>query len=242
MATTILGARSRALAAFLSLAGMLAGAATAGANLLTDPGFELNPLLPGTGVLASIPGNAGIWGTENANIVGTVGAVSPAGGLKMLQMLDDGLIATQGWQAVNVSAWAGPIDAGLVWYSASAKYNVDSTVPAAFATTGVFFIDSTATWGNFTGPFANTGLTLDNNPATWETIVNNGMVPAGTRWMIFQVAYANATLIGTAGTREPGYVDDASLLIRVVPVPAAMLAGAPLLLMLGLRRRRTAQA
>ena len=228
--------RSATVLGGLLSASVLSVNSTASANLLTDPSFEANALLPGIGVLTNIPGNAGIWGTENANIVGTVGAVSPAGGVKMLQMLDDGLVATQGWQAVNVSGFAGTIDAGLASYTASALYNVDSAVPAAAASTGVFFVDSTGVYGNFTGPFSSTGQVLDANPGTWQPITDAGSVPVGTRWLIIQVAYSNASLASVNGTIEPGYVDVADLDIRV-PEPASLslLALGPVLA----RRRRS---
>jgi hypothetical protein len=206
----------------LSVAALLLGASTVSANLLTDPGFEANALLPGVGVLTNIPGNAGVWGTENANIVGTTGGVSPAGGVKMLQMLDDQISYTQGWQAVDVSGSAAQIDAGLMGYTASALYNVDSSVPAALAGTAVSFVDSTGVWGNFTGPSGSASLVLDANPSTWQAITDSGMVPAGTRWLVIQVAYNDASLMGTAGIVEAGFVDDAVLDIRAVPEPATV--------------------
>ncbi len=228
--------RSVAACAFAVSALTLAHGTPARANLLTDPGFETNALLPGVGVLTNIPGNAGIWGTENAAIVGVTGGITPAGGVKMLEMSDDGLIATQGWQAVNVSSFATAIDAGLATFTSSAKYNVQQTVPAASASTAMIYVDNTGVFGNFTAASTATGQVLDNNPATWQTIAHNGPVPVGTRWLIIQVAYANATLVNSAGAIDHGYVDDAFLDVRVVPEPTVLGALAGLATLA--RRRR----
>jgi hypothetical protein len=207
------------------------------ANLLTDPSFEIGPLIPGVGVLANIPANANTWGAENGNLVGVQGAVAPNSGIQMLEMLDDGQVASQGWQAVNVTGLAAQIDAGLVTYVAGAHYNHAGFVTAASASNALAFIDSSATWGNFSGPQAASGLILDTSPLTWETIGVAGTIPAGTRWLVIQVAYANASMAIPGAINAPGYVDDAWIEVRVIPEPASLaLLATPALL--GLRRRR----
>jgi hypothetical protein len=229
-------ASARAIHTVAALA-LLSTAASVQANLLTDPSFEIGPLLPGIGVITNIPGNASTWGAENGNLVGVQGAVVPNSGIQMLEMLDDGAVATQGWQAVNVTGLAAQIDAGVVAYSVGAHYNHAGFVSAASASTALAFIDSSALWGNFSGPQVSSGMTLDSNPLSWQIIGSAGIIPNGTRWLVIQVAYGNASMAIPGAVNAPGYVDDAWIEVRVIPEPTSLsLLAAPALL--GLRRRR----
>jgi hypothetical protein len=51
-------------------------------------------------------------------------------------------------------------------------------------------------------PYITTPISLDNNPGTWEPSLVAGSVPPGTRWVLVQLGFSNATLLG-----RPGYVD-----------------------------------
>ncbi len=197
-------------------------AATPGAfaNLLVDPGFELNPLDTAGNVLNNFTTYQGIWGVESAIITGAENGVTPPEGVKMLRMTDDGLIATQGFQVTDVTSYAGLIDSGNAIVSASALLNVDASVPAAIGGVTVMFF-SAASYGSPIGtPITGNVNPLDVNPNTWETASVVGSIPVGTRWLVTQVAYSNASLIGVDGTIHPGYVDAADL--RIVPEPASI--------------------
>src|ERR1043166_9905351 len=79
----------------------LAGPAL-GVNLLTDPGFESNPLTTAANSLNNFPGFQGVWGQENSTIVGVANGVTPFQGVKQLQMDATGGVTTQTFQAVDV--------------------------------------------------------------------------------------------------------------------------------------------
>jgi len=204
--------------AVLSAFGLLA--APAPANLLVDPGFEFNPLTSYVNVLNNFATYQGQWGVESATITGVDGGVSPAGGSKMLRMTDDGLIATQAFQVTDVTAYASLIDSGAGIVTLSALLNVDSNVPAAIGGVTVLFF-SAANFGSQIGTPIISNINLDSQPGTWEVAVLSGGIPVNTRWLVTQVAYSNASLIGNDGAIHPGYVDDTRLVIT--PEPASLL-------------------
>jgi len=217
-------------------AAVLAAAAipAAKANLLVDPGFEANPLTSYVNVLNNFAGFQGIWGTENGSIVGSENGVTPAQGVKMLRMDDDGLVATQGFQVTDVTSYAGMIDSGSAVATLSALMNVDAHVPAAVG--GVFLqFFSAANYGSQIGTPLQGVLNLDASPNTWEPAATTGGIPVGTRWLVSQVYYSNASLLGVDGAVHPGYVDATDL--RIVPEPASLGLLSAAALLLGLRRR-----
>jgi len=201
-------------------------------NMLVDPGFESNPLTTAGNVLTNFPGFQGVWGVEAATITGVDGGVTPAQGVRMLRMVSDGLVATQAFQTTDVSSQAALIDSGAATVSLNAQFNVGSSVPAAGGSVLVAFFTA-ANYGSLTGNISN-GMVLDNSSNTWETILVGGAVPVGTRWLMSQVAYNNASLVG-----NPGYVDAADL--RLVPEPATLsLLALGGLAIAGRRRKRRA--
>ena len=210
-----------------------ASAPAARANLLVDPGFEVNPLDTAYNVLNFFPTYQGIWGVEAATITGVDGGVTPAQGLKMLRMVDDGQAGTtQGMQVTDVTSYAALIDGGGATVNMSALFNAN--LPAALGGVYVSFFSANY-YGSLTGFIGNT-LTLDNTTTTWEPILVSGAIPAGTRWLLSQVLYSDASLLGSDGVSYPGYVDAAEL--TIVPEPTSvvglLVAGASAL---RLRRR-----
>lgn len=203
---------------------------SARANLLVDPGFEANPLTTASNVLNNFPTYQGQWGVESATITGVDGGVTPAQGTKMLRMTDDGLVATQAFQVTDVTVYAGLIDSGGATANLGALFNADKNVPAAIASVYVQFF-SASNYGSQIGTPLNAGLTLDNNPATWELISVSGAIPVNTRWILSQVLYNNASLVS-----NPGYVDAARFTVTPEPATLAVLG----LGSLALRRRRRA--
>ena len=190
---------------------------SAWANLLVDPGFEANPLDTAYNVLNFFATYQGIWGVEAATITGVDGGVTPAQGVKMLRMVDDGQTTTQGFQDTDVTSYAALIDSGGATVNLSGLFNVDKNVPAALAGIYVSFFTA-SNYGSLTTYIGNT-LTLDNAPGTWETLSVSGAIPAGTRWLVSQVAYNDALLGG-----NPGYVDAADLSITPEPATLTLLA------------------
>lgn len=192
-------------------------------QVLTDPGFEANPLTTLGNVLSNLPAFQNQWGHENAAIVaGPDGGVTQSGGLNMLKVFDTGSYSQTG-QVVDVTSFAAAIDAGNAIVSGSALFNAN--LPAAEGSVSVSFVDSSATWGNFTGPDLATGnFVLDSAAQTWQSIGASSTIPTGTRWLFIQVAYRDATLMNSVGALGQGYVDDAVLDVRVVPEPTTLAA------------------
>ena len=198
--------------------------------VLTNPGFETPTTTSASNVLNNFPGFAGIWGPEMGSIATATMGVTPFQGSRMLQMTDDGLTYTQTFQAIDVTSFGGLINAGQAQMTASAWLNTNGGYTGAFGLVNVMYF-SGPTWGSMIGNSGNGTLTLDANPQTWEAVSVTSMIPVGTQWLVYQVAFQNAS-IGT----NTGFVDLAGLDIVQVPTPGALallgLAG------LGVTRRR----
>jgi hypothetical protein len=208
-------------ARILSLACVVCAAGTAaGANLVTDPGFELNPVTTAVNSLGNFPGFQGVWGQENSTIVGVDGGSTPYAGRNQLRMDVTGGVTTQAFQSIDVSSYAGIIDANNAVLTASAWFNSNSNN----ALGGVYISYFTGnTYGTLFGPLDTAVATFDNSAATWQQNSLTVPVPAGTRWILFQVAFAESTLYDSAGTIGSGYVDEAFAEINPVPAPAGAL-------------------
>lgn len=195
-------------------------APSARANLIVDPSFESNPLVSDFLVLGNFPAYQGVWGQELSTITGPDDGVIPAAGSLQLRMAYTGSY-TQAFQPIDVTASAGLIDSGGAAVNMNALYNAN--LPAALGAISVSFF-TTSTYGSITGTAANS-FTLDGSANSWEPLAVNAPIPVGTRWLLAQVAYQDASLIGSDGTTHPGFVDAADLTIRAVPEPAAILSG-----------------
>jgi PEP-CTERM motif len=235
---------ARALCLLLVAAGIVATFAPASqaviitGNLLVDPGFENPALTPFTQILGP-PFTTGVWGGENAaNVTGPDNGVSPAGGVQMHRMDDDGLSATQSWQLVDVTPYSAAINAGNATVNFSALFNVPQDVQAAAGSVGVSFFNA----GQVPLPPLFTGVPSnpDSNPAGWQSYGLGGLaVPPTTSYIRMQVAYSNVTMQSPVGPNRPGFVDDARLTLTLVPEPATLALGAMALLgMVCIGRRR----
>jgi hypothetical protein len=218
---------ARFLAATLVAA---AASHTSSANLLSNPGFEISAFTGAGNVLNNFTGFQGVWGIEMGSITGPIIGVTPASGGQMLEMTDDFISYTQTFQAVDVSSYAALINAGNAQVNASALFNTNGGYIGAFSLVNVSFFSSSV-YSSLLGNSGNGTLNLDGNPLSWETASVSAAIPVNTTWVVFQVAYQNASLAGNTG-----FVDDTYLDIRAVPAPGALallgLAG-----LVGRRRR-----
>lgn len=204
------------------------------ANLLNNPGFETNLLTTANNVLTNFPGFQGVWGPEAATIVTAENGVTPIQGVQMLRMVDTGSY-TQTFQITDVTASAGLIDSGGALVNLTAQFNVDKALSAALGVVSLTFF-TTSTYASNIPPYLTASLTLDTSPNTWQPISLTIPVPVGTRWLLSQVAYQDATLLGIDGVYHPGYVDAADTTISQIPEPATL--GLLTIGALALRRRR----
>ena len=192
------------------------------ANLLTDPGFEVNPLNNFATVLGNFATYQGQWGDEASTIVGVDGGVTPAQATRMLRMDSSGGVATQTFQVTDVSSYAGLIDSGNAVANLNALFNAGPALSGAVGNVTALFFDVSATWGSPIGTALATSSTLDNAPLTWQVIGTSGTVPVNTRWIVSQVAYVNSSLQSADGSLYPGYVDAADLTVTQIPEPATL--------------------
>jgi hypothetical protein len=192
---------------------------SAHANLLVDPGFESNPLTTATNVLNFFATYQGQWGQELSTIVTAENGITPYQLVNMLHMDYTGSY-TQTFQVTDVTSYAGLIDSGNAAVNLTAWFNIDKAVPAALGALGVSFFTGNS-YGTLTTGFTNS-LILDTSSNTWQSISAINSIPAGTRWLVSQVAYQDSTLLGIDGAWHPGYVDAADLTITQVPEPATL--------------------
>lgn len=205
-------------------------------NVVTDPSFETNPLAPDLNtILANFPGFVGQWGAEAGIITGPTNGITPSHLNHMLELspFNVGSVSQAG-QMIDVSSYAASIDAGMMGMAAGADYTSTSTAPIASIFVNYF---TAANYGSLFGPTHSAGLNLDGTPTTWEFIGVSGIVPAGTRWILLQVAFDANSINNNAGLPPGGYVDNTYLDLRVIPEPAAVGLLAPALLLLARRRR-----
>jgi hypothetical protein len=137
---------------------------------------------------------------------------------------------------VDVSPFSAAINAGQASFLSSALYNVSQGVPAGAASIAVSFLNGAQ--APVAPIFLSTGSVLDANPASWQPINVSGPVPPTTQFLRVQVAYNNASLTSSAGTSLPGFVDNARLILRIVPEPATLGLGALALMGMVLVGRR----
>lgn len=224
-----LSARTLTLACLAAAAG-----SAAGSNLVTDPGFEFNAVTTAVNSLGNFPGFQGVWGQENSTIVGVDGGSTPYAGHNQLRMDVTGGVTTQAFQSIDVTSYAGLIDANNAVLTASAWFNSNSNG----AIGGVYISYFTGNnYGTLFGPLDTAVGTFDNSVNTWQQNSMTVPVPAGTRWIMFQVAFAESTLYNAAGTIGSGYVDEAFAEINPVPAPSGAVVLGMGALLAGRRRR-----
>jgi hypothetical protein len=204
------------LVSALAIAASATIAGQASAVLLTNPGFEISAFTSASNVLNNFTGFQGVWGIEVGGITVAALGVTPAAGNNMLGMTDDGLSYTQTFQAVDVSSYAALINSGNATVNANALYNTNGGYTGAFALVNVMFF-SASNFGSMLGNSGNGTLNLDANPNTWEQASISSLIPVGTTWLVYQVAYQNASIFTNTGFVDQTYMD-----ITAVPAPGAI--------------------
>jgi hypothetical protein len=144
-------------------------------------------------------------------------------------MTDDGLIATQAFQLIDVTPYSTDISAGIVTVDASALYNVPQDVAAGTGAINVGFYN--AAHGFLSSAQTTSAILpggfIDKNEATWQPLnITAFPVPTSTAFMLIQPLFVNATMVNSAGAQRPGYVDHTELTLTAVPEPSTFLLAA----------------
>lgn len=208
--------QSNALRPLLASAILAATAGDARANLLANAGFETTAFTASSNVLADFAGYQGSWGILAGGITPATMGVVPASGAKMLCMVKVSAPFTSTFQAVDVSSYAALIDAGGATLHASARFNTNGGYNGAAGLVRAQFFGGPST-ASLIGSAAVGNLALDASPGTWELAQVSSLIPAGTTWIVYEVAYLGSS-IGT----NTGFVDHAFMDIVPVPAPGAL--------------------
>ena len=195
------------------LLGLGWSAGRAGADLIVDAGFEDPTPLGSFGSVVGPPFQVGYWGTENGQKVGAENGVTPFEGSQMLRMTEVSA-HTQTWQAVDLTPYASQIDAGNFAFTFGAWYNIADTTQSARAIASVYLFDSAYGWPSATA-FVQSYIDTDTDPTTWEFTSVFVNVPAGVRYALVQVHYADLYGLG-----RPVYVDGVQL--DIIPAPSSL--------------------
>ncbi len=206
--------RRSSLAPLAVFAAGLAFQGVANANILNNPGFETPTTTSVANLLGNFTGFQGIWAPEVGAITTATLGVTPAAGTRMLRMGNAGGVASQSFQAVDVTAYSALINSGTATMNASALFNTNGGYTGAQGSIVVQFFTA-ANYGSLIGNSGFGSLALDANPLSWETNSVSSAIPVGTTWMLFQVAYGNASI-----GNNTGFVDNAFL--EIVPSPGAI--------------------
>lgn len=211
------------------LAVILAAASICGAtNLVTNPGFETMEVTQG-----GFPTTYGDWNGEHSSIVGTTSGITPLEGQQMLQFegttFTDHSDATTCtiYQLINVSTYADLIASGQAYATASAYFNRVAGDAQTDTLFGIAILACTGQTSAFeslrtTFPIAGLNFATDSNPATWEQVIVQMVLPTNTDYIAIGL-YMNEDVYNDYVSPEfDGHFADMSS-VTIVPEPATTL-------------------
>jgi len=216
-------------------------------NVIINRGFETAVTIPG------LPSNFGYWGGDTSEILTTSYGIVPYEGTRMLHFIssDGGAYwnSCDVWQLVDMTPFETEINSGYAVASLSAYFNRvlgDSETDTAFGIVTAAFTGSTSGWvGRFGSgdylAYAARDLFTDGDTLTWEHLMMNLPIPAGTKFIAVDL-FACEDIVNDAIAPEfdGHYADAVSMTITVIPAPGALIvATIGVGFVHWLRRRRT---
>jgi PEP-CTERM motif len=222
--------------------------------LISNPGFETSESLND-----GPPETFLNWSGDLASVVSAENGITPAEGTQMLRFLASretfasGTISNM-WQLIDMTSWSGQIADGTASVAFSAAFNRvtgDDTSEPQFAVVVRAFSGTPAEFPIVAdGGLATstTFLTSDANPATWQTITANLLLPVDTTYVgIHLGAIETLTFTNVLFDEFDGHYADLTQLSITgddvtplsTPEPASlMLMGSGLAALAARRRRR----
>lgn len=199
-------------------------------DLLVNGGFESAETLGG-----AVPVVFGDWGFDQAAIVTAENGITPYEGSRMAKPIGTTIggaaatTASEVLQYVNLSAYATEISAGTAQVTVSMRANRVAGNASTDTRFGILLrawsgiIDSGSLLGS-----REVTLDTDGNPATWELLANQWMLPTGTTFLSVDV-YAEENVVNdTVAPEYSGhYLDDVQLSMRTDFVTQAPILTSP---------------
>jgi len=184
--------------------------------LIVDPSFELNMIGTQIGGGAPFVFNAtGQWTIDRGFIRGAENGITPIDGTQMLMFDASTGISTDIYQLIDVTPFASAIAAQQARADLSAFFN--ATAALDFQLTFLAFeenglpINFNAFDDIFFEPFTTTS---DADPATWEQLTLQYLIPSNTKFLAVGLSSSVSTI--------PSYADQVSLSITAVPEPLSI--------------------
>jgi hypothetical protein len=156
-------------------------------------------------LMAGVPQELNRWSGDLSEVVGEQQGVKPAHGTKMIRMLradfegkSTAKLNTYGdlIKIVDVRAFTRETNGGEVVLSASALFNA-ATFPEAerydgvvtlYAVDEIGYTEKNLLKDSLAHSCSGPGLSLDRNPATWESATARLQLPAGTHFVVVKVS------------------------------------------------------
>lgn len=223
--------------------------ASARADVVHDGGFEISST---TGL--RLPTEYALWSGDVVEIVTARDGIAPFEGAQMVHFIHStprgpagGVIGSELWQIINVSAYRDLIDSGRALATAEGWFNrvggEDPDIDTQFSIVLSAYAGAPA---DFPGMWKRTELALvegfaytDGDTQTWEMATTSMLIPVGADFLVYRITSTENVFDDAFGVEFHGHYGDAfSLEITEVPAPASLallLSGA---LAMNARRRR----
>ncbi|MFN8646440.1 MAG: hypothetical protein U0104_06760 [Gemmatimonadales bacterium] len=193
-----------------------------GINLLQNPGFEADIAVGG------LPVGTGYWRGDSAYSGPAGQGITPRTGSQMLRFVRSGLLAgagvvsSQQWQLVDLSALATEIDAGKVRVDGSAWFHRVAGTAATDTRFDVRVLGYTGTPAGFPGSYSSPASLVAGTVLTtgsgWQQGSVTDTLPAGIRYLALEIyAYEDVQDDAADPEFDGHYADDASLVLTLLP-------------------------